>query len=157
MTGAFALIFAAASLLQAGAYDCALDAPQQLYLGDSGPELRKLNFPDLTKDDWSFRAEIDPSFGIRITPLKADPLGIKGQHGLMSTSVNSFVMATYASKGCVLTDGGCATVVQIVAQPDKSLKLSALPAAIMYFDDEKIPEPFNAISEGKCVLSKPSK
>ena len=148
MIGAWLL--ALSSAVPFGVYDCAIDPPRWLVLRDSKAELRNLNFPDLGPDDWKFRLELVEGVGANISPVASDPLGISGNHGVMTTGENSYVLASYASKNCVLTDAGCAAVVQFVTQADGSLRFLALPSAIISLDGNKIPEAFNAIAPGKC-------
>lgn len=145
-----ALMIFAAGAMPVGQYDCAFEEPTWLYMNNKGPEIRKLNFPNLSDDDWKFSLEIRGAAGAVVRAPAKDPLGVAGEHILLPTGQGSYALATYSVEGCELTDGGCATVVQFVVQEDKSMKILALPSALMLFDGEKFPEPFNAIVPGRC-------
>ncbi len=145
------LSLAMSSVVPTGTFDCEINAPRWIDIVDGDVKLRSLKYPALKPDDWKFTIRFDPVSGAMVTPTGADPFGIAGEHGVMTTGESSYALASYASRGCVMTDAGCVTVIQFVTQADGTLKLLAMPSAIISVDGAKIPEAFNAYAPGICI------
>jgi hypothetical protein len=147
-----AMMLAAAAASSVTNYDCTVNQPQSLVRDGDKVSLRTIKFPQLTEADWKFGVRVVRANDITATVTwDRDPIQIAGEHPAIETSDGSLAFVA-AGEGCMFTETGCLTTVQIVDDKDGA-KVVVMPTALRSDHEAHTREPFTVIIEGRCARS----
>ncbi|MBX9815732.1 MAG: hypothetical protein A4S12_07830 [Proteobacteria bacterium SG_bin5] len=143
------ILAAAASVLR---YDCELDPIRSLIETKEGVRLQEISFPSVPRENWKFQVKITTSTNDQLVAdvsWKDDPIQISGIHPVLMTSKASYTFFSARAAGCMFTETGCLTTVQLVDQADGAI-VDIMPVALATDSKAGTRKPFTVIAKGKC-------
>ena len=144
MIALFAL--AAASGLPGGSFDCEVDKVAAVSV-DGGKASASM-IEGLPSEALKFRLSV--SGGNAIVDWPNSPVQVSGKQVILPTGPGAG-MAMYVAQGpCLFTEAACGNMLQLVQQPDKTLRLLITPTALSHDTEKDVRYPFLVLMEGVC-------
>jgi hypothetical protein len=141
-------------------FDCDVEPVKSSYRQDEKAILRTVNLNPARGYAWKFEITLTTEKGGSLDAeivWPSDPLSMAGKFPVLATGKQAYAFTTYAAGPCLLTETSCMSIVNLVARPNGSARISLLPTAMGGDFSKDTREPFHAYADGTCSIRKPKK